>query len=124
MQYYRHDLENAGTGQPPFKRRGQRRRFAKGGLSLRRTISMIEQRSRREARMKLAVFLPNWVGDVAMATPALRALREHFSDATILGIMRPYVAEVLAGTHFLNETYLDQSRGWFGRVFRLAKVLR
>jgi heptosyltransferase-2 len=74
--------------------------------------------------MKLAVFLPNWVGDVAMATPALRALREHFSDATILGIMRPYVAEVLAGTHFLNETFLDQSRGWAGRVFRLAKVLR
>ena len=28
--------------------------------------------------MKIAVFLPNWLGDVAMATPALRAVRRHF----------------------------------------------
>ena len=27
--------------------------------------------------MRLGVFLPNWVGDVVMATPALRALRTH-----------------------------------------------
>jgi heptosyltransferase-2 len=74
--------------------------------------------------MKLAVFLPNWVGDVVMATPALRALREHYPDATILGIMRPYVADVVAGTHFFDETHLDQSRGRLGRLYRLTKVLR
>src|SRR5258708_6176666 len=39
-----------------------------------------------------------------MATPALRALREHFgSGARLVGIMRPYVAEVLAGTSWLDE---------------------
>ena len=31
--------------------------------------------------MHLAVFLPNWVGDAVMATPALRALRLHFPAA-------------------------------------------
>src|SRR5436189_293793 len=37
--------------------------------------------------MNLAVFLPNWVGDVAMATPALRALREHFPGAHITAVL-------------------------------------
>jgi heptosyltransferase-2 len=55
--------------------------------------------------MRLGVFLPNWIGDVVMATPALRALREHLGkDGQLIGIMRPYVAEVLAGTSWLDET--------------------
>ncbi len=52
----------------------------------------------------LAVFLPNWVGDVVMATAALRALRKQAgSDGILVGVMRPYVAEVLAGTSWLDE---------------------
>ncbi len=53
--------------------------------------------------MTIAVFLPNWIGDVVMATPALRALRNRYPDAQIVGVLRPYVADVLAGTHFLDE---------------------
>ncbi len=57
--------------------------------------------------MKIGVFLPNWIGDVVMATPTLRALREHFGEtAHITGIMRPYVAEVLQGTTWLNDVIL------------------
>lgn len=74
--------------------------------------------------MKLAVFLPNWVGDVVMATPALRALRDHFADATIYGIMRPYVADVVAGTDLLDEVILDQKTGWSRGVLPLARSLR
>ena len=44
---------------------------------------------------RIALFLPNWVGDVVMATPALRALREHFQADELIGVMRPYVADVL-----------------------------
>jgi heptosyltransferase-2 len=54
--------------------------------------------------VKLGIFLPNWIGDVAMATPALRALRRHFGQQSrIVGIMRPYVADVLVGTPFLDD---------------------
>jgi lipopolysaccharide heptosyltransferase II len=54
--------------------------------------------------VRLGVFLPNWVGDVVMATPALRALKKLAGpDGALVGIMRPYVAEVLAGTHWLDE---------------------
>ncbi len=53
--------------------------------------------------MNIAVFLPNWVGDVVMATPALRALRTRYPESHLVGVVRPYVADVLAGTHFLDE---------------------
>lgn len=61
--------------------------------------------------MKLAIFLPNWIGDVVMATPALRAVRDQFPTAEIVGIMRPYVADVLAGTGLLNRTLFYNPRG-------------
>jgi heptosyltransferase-2 len=54
--------------------------------------------------MRLGVFLPNWVGDVIMATPALRALHKLAGrDGSLVGIMRPYVAEVLAGSFWITE---------------------
>jgi heptosyltransferase II len=56
--------------------------------------------------MNVVVFLPNWIGDVTMATPTLRALRTHFAGARLVGVMRPYVAEVLAGTPWLDEQVL------------------
>src|SRR3954453_10596442 len=57
--------------------------------------------------MRLGVFLPNWVGDVVMATPALRAMRKFVGNGgRLVGIMRPYVAEGLAGTSWLDEQIL------------------
>ena len=57
--------------------------------------------------MKIGIFLPNWIGDVVMATPTLRALRRHYGpSAHIVGIMKPYVAKVLNGTSFIDETWL------------------
>ncbi|MBX7074556.1 MAG: lipopolysaccharide heptosyltransferase II [Pirellulales bacterium] len=61
--------------------------------------------------MRLGLFLPNWVGDLAMATPALRALRRHFAHAEIVGVLRPYLVDVLAGTHFLDQQLLYDPRG-------------
>ena len=77
--------------------------------------------------MHLAVFLPNWVGDVVMATPALRALRAAHPDAQITGVLRPSVPKGLEGTAFFDRTvcYDPQSRAradrsWAG-VRDLAK---
>ncbi|MBS0203581.1 MAG: lipopolysaccharide heptosyltransferase II [Planctomycetes bacterium] len=61
--------------------------------------------------MKLAIFLPNWIGDVVMATPALRAVRDQFPAAEIVGIMRPYVADVLTGTGLLDRHLYYNPRG-------------
>jgi|GEM_PF-2670674 len=41
-------------------------------------IALIEHERPQQCIMKLDIWLPNWIGDVAMATPTLRALRDHF----------------------------------------------
>jgi heptosyltransferase-2 len=76
--------------------------------------------------MNVAVFLPNWVGDVVMATPALRALREHFAGARLVGVLRPYVAGVLDGSPWLDDCVFHDTRGpgrqrWPGAALRLRR---
>jgi heptosyltransferase II len=57
--------------------------------------------------MRVGVFLPNWIGDVVMATPAIRALRKLAGpDGVLVGLMRPYVADVLEGTAWLDSQIL------------------
>lgn len=46
---------------------------------------------------RILVAVPNWIGDVVMATPCLTALRQHFPTAQITHLMRPYVSDVLGG---------------------------
>ena len=58
--------------------------------------------------MNIAVFLPNWIGDAVMATPALRALRSHFAGDHIVGVLRPYVAGVLEGGDWFDRLILSQ----------------
>jgi len=79
--------------------------------------------------MKIAVFLPNWVGDAVMATPALRALRNHFTDAEILAVHRPYVGDVLHGLNVVDRSLPHDpggdapSRGWrFLRQLRAERA--
>lgn len=76
---------------------------------------------------RLAVFLPNWVGDAVMATPTLRALHHRFgAEAEIIGILRPRIAETLAGTPWLHTLWTrddpdDSPRlDWRGYARRLA----
>lgn len=55
---------------------------------------------------RIAVFLPNWVGDAVMATPTLRALRSRFGpEVEVIGIMRPIIDEVLAGTPWIDAVW-------------------
>ncbi|MCC7474406.1 MAG: lipopolysaccharide heptosyltransferase II [Pirellulales bacterium] len=66
--------------------------------------------------MRLGVFLPNWVGDVVMATPTLRAVRKFVGcEGRVVGIARPYVADVLAGTNWLDDFILyEKPTTWLG----------
>jgi len=53
--------------------------------------------------MTLAVAWPNWVGDVVMATPTLRALRARFPNERIVAVVRPYVRPVLDPNPWTDE---------------------
>jgi heptosyltransferase-2 len=76
--------------------------------------------------MKIAIFCPNWVGDLVMATPALRAVRRRYPLAEIVAILRPYVADVLSGLDLVDRVIPHAPAG--GRTdqagWRLARELR
>lgn len=56
---------------------------------------------------KILVVIPNWVGDVVMASPVLAALRRHFRAAHITFLMRSYVREITSG-----GTWADAELAW------------
>lgn len=75
--------------------------------------------------MNVGLFLPNWLGDLVMATPALRALRRHFGRQTrVAGIMRPNLGELLAGTDWLDEQWYFDPRSKQPELRRWALLRR
>lgn len=52
---------------------------------------------------RILVVLPNWVGDVVLATPALRAIRRGFARSRITFLARQYVADLIAGADWMDE---------------------
>ena len=60
---------------------------------------------------RIAVVLPNWIGDVVMATPAIRALRNHCPNARLIAVCKPYVADTLAGAPWFDVEILFDRRG-------------
>ncbi len=53
--------------------------------------------------MKIVVFCPNLIGDTVMATPTIRAIRQGFPSARVVGVIKPQVAPTLDGTRWLDE---------------------
>src|SRR5438270_334885 len=70
---------------------------------------------------RVALFLPNWVGDVVMATPAVRAVRAHFPAAGLVAVCKPYVADVTAGSPWFRDVILFDRHGPGDRRFWAAK---
>jgi heptosyltransferase-2 len=77
---------------------------------------------------RLLIVMPTWVGDVVMATPALRALRTQFPEAHIALLIRPNTREVLAGGPWFDELIdWKPQRSGAGRLldpWRIAARLR
>ena len=75
----------------------------------------------------VVVFLPNWIGDVVMATPAIRALTKLFPEATFTSVCKPYVSATLDGAPWFRHTVhfdkrgLQQSR-FLGALIQLRKL--
>lgn len=79
---------------------------------------------------RVLIVIPNWVGDVVLATPALAALRARFASATISLLCRGYVGDVLAGGGWGDEVLhwpagkgLRREWAWlrFARTLRAAR---
>jgi heptosyltransferase-2 len=70
----------------------------------------------------IALFLPNWIGDVVMATPAIRALRTRFPQARLLAVCKPYVAATIDGAPWFDDVILFDKSG--SRERREVGVIR
>jgi heptosyltransferase-2 len=69
----------------------------------------------------------NWIGDVVMTTPAIRAIRQHFPESQIFMLAKPWVIPVLENNPHLDQIIAYQTagrhRGSHGKI-RLVKDLR
>ena len=79
---------------------------------------------------KISVVLPNHLGDIVMATPALRALRRGRPDARIVAVVRRSLAPVLRGSPWIDDFVLHDihaEQSPFAKLrarFAIARELR
>jgi len=73
---------------------------------------------------KLVVVLPNWVGDLVLATPALRALRLGFDQARITYLLRPHLEELVGGSPWHDDTLHWPARGRGNSRQTLLKLIK
>ena len=52
---------------------------------------------------KILVRSPNWVGDVVMATPAFRCIRENFPDAHITLLIKGNLRGIIDGSPWFDD---------------------
>lgn len=76
-----------------------------------------------ESVERLVAFVPNWLGDAAMCTPALRALHQRFPQAEFVVCGRPAPCALLEGLPFISriETVSQKSAA---DTFALGNALR
>jgi len=76
----------------------------------------------------ILVVLPTWLGDFVMATPALRAIRNRFLEATITFLIEPNLRELVEGGDWMDECVewpVKDKRNFFHAPYRaLLKQLR
>jgi heptosyltransferase-2 len=72
----------------------------------------------------LIVRMPNWVGDVVMATPALRAMRERWPKAEITTMCLPSGEAILRGSPRIDRFEVYDRRGKDRGPFGRGRVIR
>lgn len=83
-----------------------------------RKISVLQIREKGKINMKakpdqwlkstpknIIIRMPNWLGDLVMATPVLADVRQHWPEANITAMCQSNVAPLLAHDPYLDEIY-------------------
>lgn len=52
---------------------------------------------------RILVVLPNWVGDLVLATPSLRVIRERYPDTHLTFLLRGHLEDILSGHQWADE---------------------
>lgn len=70
----------------------------------------------------VAALVPNWLGDAAMCTPALRALRGRFPEALLVAVGRAGSAALLADAPYLDACVTLPGKGSLSDLWRLRRA--
>lgn len=73
---------------------------------------------------RVAVFLPNWLGDVVMSTPAIRALSRRFPDARITAVGTTAACDTVLGLPYIHGAISIPHRAGFWQLFEIARRIR
>jgi len=70
----------------------------------------------------ILVFCPNWVGDVVMATPTFKCLRQNYPDARIIGLIRGYAQGVVEDAPWFDQLIEINDKSWRGFVHLVYQI--
>ncbi len=70
----------------------------------------------------ILVFCPNWVGDVVMATPSFRCLRQNYPDARLIGLIRGYARGVVEDAPWFDQLIEINDKSWRGFVHLVYQI--
>ncbi len=73
---------------------------------------------------RIAIFLPNWVGDVVMATPAIRAISELLGRESVTLVGKPIALQTLYGNCWSARSIEEISREGLGGLRQMVRTLR
>ncbi len=67
---------------------------------------------------------PNWVGDSVLAIPAMKAVREHFREAQITLLVRPWVAGLFTSAPFVDHVWSEPRPSSLAEWSRITRTIR
>lgn len=65
---------------------------------------------------RVLVYLPSWLGDTVMATPAIALVRHALPRSVLMGLGRPGMKELLSGLDVLDDVITADARSALGPV--------
>ena len=71
----------------------------------------------------IIVRMPNWIGDLVMATPILSDLRRAYPDAHITAMCRSPICELLKEDPEINELFCFSKASGFGRRMERRNII-
>ena len=74
--------------------------------------------------MNILVLAPNWLGDAAMATPAMRVLKQHYPDSCLTGAGPPGVSALLEDAPWIDALHPIPAKAGFSALRREASLLK
>lgn len=77
-----------------------------------------------ESPRHILALIPNWLGDVAMCTPALRTLHQRYPEAELTVAGRAPGCDLLRGLRFITRFHAFAARPGLIRMMRIGRSLR